>query len=524
MAKGLASLIAALGAGMGGYAKGNQMFNDEERRQRRDQREEEEYQFQREARDKQRNLDRDLAASQKDESVSPVTNTGATYTDEDLIAADNRENRRNAEQLGQPAPAPMTATSFNAAGTNYGDRGAAQAALYGVNSQAMKDQRAAQVMRQHGQIEKARQYEEFAKKAIDEGTDKILVAISAAAPTVEAVKTAGGTVAGVVGQEAADIFNKTGGRWKVSPETVVQHFIDKDAAGREFVNSRVIGKDGRPVVDDVRSATMMLTDIKTRLEQQNRDAQLYQTGQRDAEHARHNKAQEGELARHNKAAEGLSASQVAISRERLDMDKKTFKKQSLEGQLDEIEKVMGPLSPEDRKAYGKKLLGIGGKDLDEGMIKDMTKKWSENNPAASPKEIANFKDGLTKALTAIKTNAQVEDALRSDFGNKQPGTPEYAQVYNEAKAQLRMTDAQLNALGYATPKAAKQTRAIAQTGTAMPSQSGPSYDGWMATRKAIDDLQATAAKMSPDRREAYLAARLPDLQAKEQYHAAYNRY
>jgi hypothetical protein len=146
-------------------------------------------------------------------------------------------------------------------------------------------------------------FEKLAKDAIGEGTDQVLSAIQASAPAVDAVKKAGGTMQGTVGQQASDVFNRTGGRWKVAADTPVQYYVDKDAAGREFVNSRVLRPDGTPLVDDVHHAGLMLQDYKTRLEAQRADTNTFQTGQQIAntgkqieETGRHNKESEKETA------------------------------------------------------------------------------------------------------------------------------------------------------------------------------------------------------------------------------------
>jgi hypothetical protein len=327
MSRGLASLISMIGTTMGGYAQGARMYDQKQRQDRLDAQQQEEYGYQKTQREKAAKIDSDLAASQADQQV------------EELPAAAPTGNA-DLSMAGE-----MATPSYRANGVAYGDRGAAEQALVGVNSAAAKAQRAADAMRANGQIEKAMQYDTFAKKALDEGTDKILGTIQASAPSVEAVKKAGGMVAGAVGQQAADVFNKTGSHWKVSPDTVVQHFIDKDAAGREFVNSRVLGKDGKPVVDDVRAANLMLADMKTRFEAQQNDTRTFQTGQQIAESGRHNKAQE-EIAR--QAAE-TAAAHVRIAQQSLKLQQDAAYRATPAGQIAELEKANGAPLTADQK-------------------------------------------------------------------------------------------------------------------------------------------------------------------------------
>lgn len=499
MSRQLAGLLTVLGAGMKGYGEGVRIKRNEDRQDVRDQRETEDYQFNKTQRDKGVKLEQDLINSQKDIAPGIVADTGATYADHEMLAQDNRENRRNFEASGQPAPAPIAPASYTANGQNFATRAAAEGTLAGVNSQASRDQRAADAYRNNGMVDKARQYDQFARAAIDEGTDKILGAIKATAPSVDAVKKAGGVVGGTVGAEAADIFNKTGSRWKVAPDTVVEHFIAKDPSGREFVNSRVLGPDGKPIVDDVRTANMMLMDVKSRMEVEHQQNQAYQTGLQIAEAGRHNQASEGEQSRSNKATESNAAAQTSIAGARLKMDQATFKKQTLEGQLAEMEKVLGPMTPEEKKTYGKAIVGIRGKGADDATIMKITEKWAENNPTAGPKDIASFKAGITKAFSAIGTNNQIESALSDEFGKHKPGSPGYAAAWDEAKTSLRMTDEQLTGMGFAKP----ESKAViaARSGTSsIPSQ--PPQKVWIGNVYSDNPAYADWTKKYGDQRAA----------------------
>jgi hypothetical protein len=470
MSKGLASLIAVLGAGMGGYARGKSQYDDEQRRTKEDARRDDEYNYAKGKRDSADSLDQRIADSQKDIAPAVETNTGATYADPALMESDNRENRRNFEQTGMAAPAPMTAMPTSPA---------AQQAMMGTNSRASKLQRAADIYAaEPGQMDKARQYEEFARKALDEGADKTLAAIAASAPTLDAVKKAGGIVTGTIGKDTADIFNKTGSHWKVGESTPVQHFIAKDAAGREFVNSRVMGKDGKEVVGDVVGMGKMLLTAKERMDQSNKDTGTYQVGQQIEETARAHKASEKDrdLTRQQSAAQ--HAASMGIQRDRLQMAKDSFKRQTLTGQIEQIESAIGvKLSTDERKSIAGIKTGKA-EGVDQAFVNKLTEKWSENNPQAAPPDVAKFRHGLVQSLTAVKNNGEVEATLKASFAGLKPGTPAYANTWNEAKALLKVDDKALTAMGYAPPPAASKAPIAARAGTAMaPSSVKPVWQG-----------------------------------------------
>jgi hypothetical protein len=499
MNKGLAGLIAVLGNGYAGYVKGNKIeedraadikARDEDRAAVQSERE-----YQATQRAKAEALQAELAKSQADQVVEDVPSYDASSM-----------------TGGDPAAQPTVA--YKAAGQTFADRGAAQQAIMGSNSQSAKDKRAAAVLRASGDpahLDRARQYEEFANKAIAEGTDQILGAISASAPSVDAVKKAGGVVAGQVGAEAADIFNKTGGRWNVQPDTVVQHYVDKDAAGREFVNSRVVDKSGKSLVEDVHHANLMLLDAKSRIAQGNVDTQIYQTGARDAEAVRHSKVVEDETHSSNKAAQSIAQQQVGLAGARLALDRakdgreaKSWKAQTIEGQIAEIEKFAGPMSAEDKKAYGMKMLGIGGKGKDASasdlaLADKIIEKKAENDPTMTPGQIGEMRAKIVDSMAAGRTNSKIESTLRAELGRHEPGSPEYVQTWNEAKSELRMSDAQLVGMGFKQPPATKAARA-ASNGVRVDRDAAPQQVKLAAVAEAqaaLDQAMAKQAQLAP---------------------------
>jgi hypothetical protein len=476
MSKNLAGLIQILGAGAAGYMQGKKLeAKDAEAKADRD--------AERAYLNEQRTRERSQWAEQ-DDMKQTVKDSMADQTVVDVPSYDV-----SSMAGGDPTQQPIV--GYQAAGQSFADKGAAQQALIGTNSQAAKYQRTAKALADKGHTDAARQHEAFYKAAVSEGTDQILGAISASAPSVDAVKKAGGMVAGTIGADAADVFNKTGGKWHVTPETMVQHFVTKDAAGREFVNSRVVGKDGKPVVEDVRAAGLMLADFKTRLAQQNAETKTYQDGQQQAETGRHNKAVEGETSTNNRATRAIQAGTLGIQQQRLNMESQQFKKQTPAGQIAEIEQITGPLSPADKKQIGLSMLGVKGKGGDDGskatneLVDKLTEKFADTN--ADPGAVIAYRASLHQKITAGKNNAEVENALREDFSGLKPESPSYARAYQTAKEKGRLSDAALASYGYAAPKATP-ARMAAQGTARIPSP--PTQKIWIGNSYQINPAYA----------------------------------
>lgn len=467
--KGLAGLIAALGAGMGGYAKGRAIYDDEQRAKAREAREEEEYQHTKAQRDKAAKLERDLAESQRDIAPEAVTNTGATYADESMIAADNRENRRNAEQIGMPAPPPMAPAAFRAGGQDFADRSGAQQALAGVNSQAAKMERAANVYGQAGQLDKQRQFMQFAQEAINEGTDKILTALQVAAPSVDDLKKAKGTKDATIGDEAADIFNKTGSKWKVRGDTKVQYFLEKDPAGREVVNFRVFGKDGLPVVENGRSASLMLADLKTRLAQQNEETQVFQRKQTI-----------DNADRHARATEANAAASLGVQRESLNLRRQEMEANTPAGKLLATEKALGRKLTDDERmtALGVDKFSQADRKRIDSLVKEQERILTAQAKAMAEGTWQPDSEGA-KALTAqaravtLKLNKVME---KYENGGKAGDTDPFGAYADEADSG----------------------NAPSKTGKPVPAASGvaPQNVKQMAVRQLEAALQTTAQQIA----------------------------
>lgn len=434
-AKGIASVLAALGAGMSGYAKGREIHAGNERRKVLDAREDAQYERDQGKQQKADQLETDVAASQADLSPEAIPSYDITRMDG-----------------GNPDTQPTV--GYRAGGQNFVDQGAAQMALLGANSRSAKATRAADVYAKAGKLEEAAKFQKLAEQHVSEGTDQALARIQAQAPALADLDKSGGKVLGKVGDEIAGLYNNIGGRFKVSADTAVEYFKDKDPAGQPFVNARVLGKDGKPVVDDVNGAARMLMSVKERMAAQNDDSRLQLTAAQQAEQARHNGASERLDEKRTNASIADSAAQRSIQQQRLDLERKSFKKQGLSGQIADIEEATGvKLSVEDKKA----LAGIKvGKTKDADavgakIVESAVKTFQENTPNATTGQIATFRANLERDMATAKSNLQVESALQADFAGKQPDSPGYAKAWQEARG-LGLSDKDLAARGYAPPK------------------------------------------------------------------------
>lgn len=500
--KGIAGLIAALGAGMGGYAKGRMIYDDEQRAKAREAREEEEYQHTKTQRDKAARLERDLADSQKDVNPEIVTNAGTTYADPEMVAADNREMRRAADQTGT-AIAPLAPAGYRAEGQTFADQAGAQQALAGVNSQASKMERAAKVYGQAGQLDKQRQFMEFADKLYKEGADDIISEIMGKAPSIDAIKKAKGTLDGEIPSKAIETFNKKGGmRIGDTSDSKVQWFIEKDAAGREVPNFRIYGKNGLPVVENGRAAQLMLTDAKTRLDQQNADTRTYQTGRQIDIQDRSQKSQEK-----------YQAAQLGISRERLNMDRESFKKQGLAGQIEQYETALGrKLEQSERESLVAALSGIGKKGAADDGYQKLVDKVLETEVQTGAIKATDI-PGRRAELLAAPQIAQAMAEVKPVFASLKNGTPEYANAYAEALQSIPAD--RLTSWGIAPPQKVR-TAAPAAVGI-RPTQPAPvATNKIAANRDRIRQEQEAAVSQVRTSFDADMQA-LPPLELVRKY-------
>jgi polyhydroxyalkanoate synthesis regulator phasin len=167
--------------------------------------------------------------------------------------------------------------------------------------------------------------------------------------------------------------------------------------------------------------------------------------QRAAEFKETKAFQEKQLAeqsRSNQAREGIAGATLANSRKQLDLAEKTFKKQSLEGQVESIEKALGrTMAKDERENAVKKLAGIGTDEASidkfaSTLVQEAVKAGTmtaEDAPAARARIMAQ--------IGAAKTQEKIRGGLaRAKAEGKMP----------EAVKELRakgLSDEQIVALG-----------------------------------------------------------------------------
>lgn len=488
MNKGLASLIQVLGTTALGYQKGKAAQEDREEA-RKDREIDRAYQT--ETRDRQKQ------EWERQDAVRGAIKDGQSDVAIEEIPGQTDYNIESMGGVGVPANGiKPPAAGYKVAGQTFSDRSLAEQAAQGLNTKLGKAKRTAEGLAPLDP-EQASKYEAHMKQMIAEGTVEALDAISQRAPAPDVVKKAGGKVASTIGQELADRFNATG-KWKVSPDTMVEYFTTKNAAGQDVTNARVIGKDGKPVVEDVQGAFRTLLSVKERMAADSDESRTFLTAKQQAEQARHNGAVERQTAEDNRAQRSIQQQGIGLQRERLNMEKNSFKKQTVEGQLETIEKTLGPLDAPTRKKYAESLLGLSkGKDVDSGLITDLTKKFQDsyqtNNPTATPTQVATataqYRQAQEQRFGAIKANGQVETTVRNVFAKLKPGTPEYAEAYSDAQTEAGMTEQKLSELGIKPPTERSGAASVAATAGVGASQARipnpPTERAWVGNKFVV---------------------------------------
>ncbi len=163
-------------------------------------------------------------------------------------------------------------------------------------------------------------------------------------------------------------------------------------------------------------------------------------------------------------------------------------------------------------------------------------KFYGDKPATNSVRLAADRAWLPQYLSSIpdaKQRASIESAVKAETPEGKAARNEIIAAYNKAKASgaevplfvsqaynaLRTGDR----LKAAPPE--KKPASPAQKQTEAPkdfSVSGkPSYEGYINATEQIEKIKADAEKMSPDRREMYLANRLPELEALAKHHSQY---
>lgn len=475
----LASLISVLGAGYAGYSKGTRNGEemnqqDEEYASARDKRA-----YEKNQRDRELKLQKDVAASQKDIVLENGTTTTGTnvFTNPADAAYDNKEMRVNAQKVadstGQDAIMPNAPAPVSRLGTQmFTDPVAAQQASIGINSESSKMGRAAKVYSEAGDIDKAKKYQDWGKTAITEGSDKLLTGIQSAAPSVDVLKKAkGGVIKSTVGKDNAETFRQAGGRWTVSDDTPVEYYLTKDPTGRDIVNARILGKDGKPVVDDVRSAGLMLADMKTRLEAEKADMNAVQAGKQI------DVSREGQQLSYK-----ASMAHVGIAQKQLEQN-------SISGQLKQKELVMGrPLTQDEKETS----LGIDKLPaLVRSQVTSLTKEQDANNAAMS-KAMADgtWQPGSPGAMALTKQQNALSIRMQ-----------ELIEPYQKANAASRGVPIPVSAKAGATevPEGQPRTPIISSAATAARDHGISAFNAAMAgTSPRVQIMEQRKADVAKD--------------------------
>lgn len=161
-----------------------------------------------------------------------------------------------------------------------------------------------------------------------------------------------------------------------------------------------------------------------------------------------------------------------------------------------------------------------------------------NNPAAIKVRISNDRawlDQYTKSIADPKQRETMSLALRADTPQGAAARNEIIATYNQVKSSgqpvpdfLRQKYSALQTadrLKSAPPveqKPAPKAESAAPVDTSIKGK--PSYDGFLEASEKLDQVRADAEKMSPDRREQYLANRVPELEALVKHHSNYLKY
>jgi hypothetical protein len=108
------------------------------------------------------------------------------------------------------------------------------------------------------------------------------------------------------------------------------------------------------------------------------------------------------------------------------------------------------------------------------------------------------------AIEYLKKNPQLAD----QFKKKYPGY-DLSEAINPRSTP---EDAPKRGLIDSVPPSAKEIEGV------------PSYNKWLSAKRKMDEVNETAKNMSPDRRQAYLDSRLPEIQAEVAFHSKYKTF
>lgn len=137
---------------------------------------------------------------------------------------------------------------------------------------------------------------------------------------------------------------------------------------------------------------------------------------------------------------------------------------------------------------------------------------NEENRAGAPDRAAAQRAILEQELAAAKNPADIA-ALEREIARLGPNQRQVATVPNPVAADAK-------------PGAAATGRApgtVLKTPGGIPA-AAPTYEGWVNAKNKLEAVKSTAANMSANQRDIYLAQRVPELEASVKFHAAYPKY
>lgn len=284
--------------------------------------------------------------------------------------------------------------------------------------------------------------------------------------------------------EAMQAFNSSGDH---AGSTIVSAKDGVFKAGKSDVPTKIVTvQDANGNLRTINTAETMFQRQKIDhvIEQAQKDRQLDET-------SRHNKSEEGiqaTNAQSQRISANASMAHVGIAQQSLNMQKEQFKKQSLSGQVEQIESVTGPLKPEERKALGMQLAGLG-KD-NQAYAKFIDGVVLEGVKAGTIKAEDSVK--VQQRLMQGKMVMDTEASIASDLASSTSNPAEYAAKYQQA---IKVTPpARLLEMGFKPPAAMKAGPAAKSASMGVPMAAPDGQSKADALGNTFAERQATLAK------------------------------
>jgi hypothetical protein len=436
--------VVAFMAGLGsGYLRAKDNEDEKARRDKADARAQGLYDLTMDAERRRKADDEAVRVAGRDVVVNDnaatlgISGKPVVYEDAGVAGSDFRQARNMAERTGADPTAIAAPTPVYAAnGIAFDNKPAAQAAANSANSPEAQNARIAQAYRATGRQGEALRMQASAKQL--EAADLSIKQLKDAKARDDAFR---------------DVVTKfKAGGWAAVPK-IYEGYDDGNTAtvvedGKGGATIVAIGKDGKEVGRQTFASPMdFITGAVARL-----DPKLYvgmEEKRSEADRAQANADRAfDEGKRQFGINKGLQERQIGIQAANAKLAQESFNRQTLAGQLAQIETITGPLSPEDRKAYGMKLAGLG-KD-DESLAKFASTIAAEGVKAGTvdPKDAVMVRDKLIQSQLV----ARDEQVIATELAGKASDPAAYAASY--AKAVKITPAARLKEMGFEPPAAA----------------------------------------------------------------------